>query len=41
MAIKIWIIECDRCGKEINAMDKVFYETADDEQICEDCHEEN
>ena len=37
--IKTWIVICDECGKEINAIEETFRETSEGEQLCEECYE--
>jgi len=36
--IKIFIVKCDSCGKEINAEDTTFHRILG-EDICNECHE--
>ena len=41
--LKIWIIECDNCGKEINGITEHFYivdENTGFEHLCDRCYEE-
>ena len=37
--VKIWIVVCDICGKEINAKKEPFYQT-DEQDRCQGCFEE-
>jgi len=37
--IKIFIVECDSCGKEINAKDTTYHRVLD-EDICNECYDE-
>lgn len=37
--IKVWIVICDYCGKEINAIEEAFREV-DGSQLCEECYQE-
>ena len=38
--IKVWIVICDRCGKEIDATKENFHEVLDEGQICTECYNE-
>ena len=35
--IKVWIVICDCCGREIDATKEIFNET-EQGQICENCY---
>lgn len=37
--IKVWIVKCDVCGKEIDATKESFFET-NEGQVCCDCYDE-
>lgn len=37
--IKVWIVICDKCGKEIDAISDSFFET-DEGQLCCHCYGE-
>lgn len=37
--IQIFIVECDSCGKEINAKDTTYHRVLD-EDICNECYDE-
>lgn len=36
--IKVWIVECDNCGKEIDATKETFMQ-GDNEELCNECYE--
>ncbi len=38
MTVKKWIVECDQCGVEIDALKEPFFETKYG-QLCASCHE--
>ena len=38
MAIKVWIVECDSCGRLFDALKETFIEDTDGQQTCNNCN---